>query len=119
MADLVNGAKSPVREPSHKPKIDVKKMTAKGGKRHSKLLPEGQISGVTKAAIRRLARRGGVKRISQLTYDEVRETLQERLQKVVHDAWLLAENAKRKTVTAEDVSYSLKKNSMHTYIADR
>ena len=42
-----------------------------GAKRHRKVLRDN-IQGITKPAIRRLARRGGVKRISGLIYEEVR-----------------------------------------------
>ena len=42
-----------------------------GAKRHRKVLRDN-IQGITKPAIRRLARRGGVKRISGLVYEEVR-----------------------------------------------
>lgn len=35
----------------------------------------GRLSGITKPAIRRLARRGGVKRISGLIYEETRGVL--------------------------------------------
>ena len=41
-----------------------------GAKRHRKVLRDN-IQGITKPAIRRLARRGGVKRISGLIYEEV------------------------------------------------
>lgn len=40
------------------------------------------IQGVTKPAIRRLARRGGVKRISASIYDEARLTLRKHLEQV-------------------------------------
>ena len=39
-----------------------------GAKRHRKILRDN-IQGITKPAIRRLARRGGVKRISGLIYE--------------------------------------------------
>uniref|UniRef100_A0A453LKQ6 Histone H4 n=1 Tax=Aegilops tauschii subsp. strangulata TaxID=200361 RepID=A0A453LKQ6_AEGTS len=42
-----------------------------GAKRHRKVLRDN-IQGITKPAIRRLARRGGVKRISGLIYEETR-----------------------------------------------
>merc|ERR1712107_899393 len=45
-----------------------------GAKRHRKVLRDN-IQGITKPAIRRLARRGGVKRISGLIYEEVRAVL--------------------------------------------
>ena len=40
-----------------------------GAKRHRKVLRDN-IQGITKPAIRRLARRGGVKRISAFIYEE-------------------------------------------------
>uniref|UniRef100_A0A0D3F8Z9 Histone H4 n=1 Tax=Oryza barthii TaxID=65489 RepID=A0A0D3F8Z9_9ORYZ len=45
-----------------------------GAKRHRKVLRDN-IQGITKPAIRRLARRGGVKRISGLIYEETRGAL--------------------------------------------
>ena len=42
-----------------------------GAKRHRKVLRDN-IQGITKPAIRRSARRGGVKRISGLIYEETR-----------------------------------------------
>ena len=45
-----------------------------GAKRHRKVLRDN-IQGITKPAIRRLARRGGVKRISGLIYEETRGEL--------------------------------------------
>ncbi|KAL1238584.1 Histone [Trichinella spiralis] len=45
-----------------------------GAKRHRKVLRDN-IQGITKPAIRRLARRGGVKRISGLIYEETRAVL--------------------------------------------
>ena len=45
-----------------------------GAKRHRKVLRDN-IQGITKPAIRRLARRGGVKRISGLIYEETRALL--------------------------------------------
>ncbi|CAG8466276.1 7485_t:CDS:2 [Scutellospora calospora] len=54
-------------------------------------------------AIRRLARRGGVKRISGLIYEETR------------DAVTYTEHAKRKTVTSLDVVYALKRQGRTLY----
>ena len=45
-----------------------------GAKRHRKVLRDN-IQGITKPAIRRLVRRGGVKRISGLIYEETRGVL--------------------------------------------
>merc|ERR1712037_1074699 len=67
------------------------------------------ILGITKPAIRRLARRGGVKRISSYIYEETRAVLRSFLENVVRDSVVYTEHAKRKTVTALDVVYALKR----------
>merc|ERR1712036_167763 len=76
--------------------------------RHRKVLRDN-IQGITKPAIRRLARRGGVKRISGLIYEETRGVLKVFLENVIRDAVTYTEHAKRKTVTAMDVVYALKR----------
>ncbi|TMS32822.1 hypothetical protein L596_000623 [Steinernema carpocapsae] len=53
-----------------------------GAKRHRKVLRDN-IQGITKPAIRRLARRGGVKRISGLIYEETRGVLKVFLEGVI------------------------------------
>jgi len=74
-------------------------------KRHGKVI----IEGITKPAIRRLARRGGVKRISSYIYDDTRMVLKSFLDSVVKDSVTYTEHARRKTVTAMDVVYALKR----------
>ena len=73
------------------------------------------IQGITKPAIRRLARRGGVKRISNLIYDETRIILKMFLESVIRDAVTYTEHARRKTVTAMDIVYSLKRQGRTLY----
>lgn len=73
------------------------------------------IQGITKPAFRRLARRGGVKRISGLIYEETRGVLKVFLENVIRDAVTYTEHAKRKTVTAMDVVYSLKRQGRILY----
>ncbi|GAW00353.1 histone-fold-containing protein [Lentinula edodes] len=68
-----------------------------GAKRHRKILRDN-IQGITKPAIRRLARRGGVKRISGLIYEETRGVLKIFLENVIRDSVTYTEHAKRKTV---------------------
>ncbi|RYG46763.1 hypothetical protein EON67_09190 [archaeon] len=68
-----------------------------------------------KPAIRRLARRGGVKRISGLIYDETRGVLKVFLENVIRDAVTYTEHARRKTVTALDVVYALKRQGRTLY----
>lgn len=83
-------------------------------RRHPKVLREN-INGITKPAIRRLARRGGVKRISGLIYEETRAVLKEFLENVVRDAVTYTDHARRKTVTAFDVVYALKRQGRTLY----
>ena len=120
-----------------------------GAKRHRKVLRDN-IQGITKPAIRRLARRGGVKRISGLIYEETRGVLkvhlfafkvvfstftnsycrqfavrkkhsvlpcylQVFLENVIRDAVTYTEHARRKTVTAFDVVYALKRQGRTLY----
>lgn len=85
-----------------------------GAKRHRKILRDN-IQGITKPAIRRLARRGGVKRISGLIYDETRGVLKLFLESVIRDAVTYTEHAKRKTVTSLDVIYALKRQGRTLY----
>jgi histone H4 len=107
-----------------------------GAKRHRKVLRDN-IQGITKPAIRRLARRGlfvfvcyfemitqlkislftigGVKRISNLIYEETRGVLKVFLENVIRDAVTYTEHARRKTVTSMDVVYALKRQGRTLY----
>ncbi|XP_045072582.1 histone H4-like [Coregonus clupeaformis] len=84
-----------------------------GAKRHCKVLRDN-IQGITKPAIRRLAARR-VKRISGLIYEETRGVLKVILENVIRDAVTYTEHAKRKTVTAMDVVYALKRQGRTLY----
>ncbi|XP_065583966.1 uncharacterized protein LOC136043008, partial [Artemia franciscana] len=77
-----------------------------GAKRHRKVLRD-TIHGITKPAIRRLACRSGVKRISGLIYEETRGVLKLFFEYVIRDAVTYTEHGKRKTLTAMDVVYAL------------
>lgn len=86
----------------------------KGGKRHRKVLRDN-IKGITKPAIRRLARRGGVKRISGLIYEETRGVLRAFLERLIGDTVVYTEHARRMTVTPMDVVYALKHQGKTIY----
>ena len=92
-----------------------------GGKSGAKRMDFGRktlresILGITKPAIRRLARRGGVKRISSYIYEETRAVLRSFLENVVRDSVVYTEHAKRKTVTALDAVYALKRQGRTLY----
>jgi histone H4 len=85
------------------------------GKRTSRKTLKETILGITKPAIRRLARRGGVKRISSLVYIETRQVLKGFLENVIRDSVTYTEHAKRKTVTALDVVYALQRQGKTLY----
>ena len=91
------------------------KVLGLGGKRHSRPVLRDNIQGISKPAIRRLARRGGVKRISSQIYDETRNVLKQFVENVVRDAVTYMEHARRKTVTALDVVYAMKRQGRTLY----
>lgn len=64
-------------------------------------VPLDKIQGTTKPAIRRLARRGGVKH-NGLIYEETKVMLKVFQENVIRDAVTYTENSKRKTVVAMD-----------------
>lgn len=76
--------------------------------RHRKIFRDN-ILGVTRPAIRRLARRGGVIRISAGIYDEVRACILKFLEKILKDVAAILEYNGRKTVLVTDVVFVLNK----------
>ena len=94
----------------------VGKGLGKGGaKKTARKVLRDNIKGITKPAIRRLARRGGVKRLSGLMYEETRGVLKTFLENVVKDSATYTEHARRKTVTALDVVHALKRQGKTLY----
>merc|ERR1712154_118898 len=87
----------------------------KGGAKRYRKANRSNLQGITKPAIRRLARRGGVKRISGLMYEETRSVMKSFLENVIRDAVTYTEFAKRKTVTSMDVVYALKRQGRTIY----
>lgn len=87
----------------------------KGGAVRHRRLYRDNLKGISKASIRRLARRGGVKRISGVVYEEARHILHTFLSSVLQDAATFAEHQKRKTCTALDIIYALKRQGRTLY----
>ncbi|KZP09597.1 histone-fold-containing protein [Athelia psychrophila] len=118
------------REPLNKthPVYWGKQMTSKSGK-GGKALGKGgakpsrrryrilrdSVQHLPKPAIRRLARRGGVKRISGLMYAETGGALKIFLENVIRDSVTYTEHAKRKTLTSLDVVRALKRSGRTLY----
>lgn len=73
------------------------------------------LRGISNGSIRRLARRGGVKRMSCMMYEETRGVLKVFLENIIKDATTYTAYANRKTVTASDIIMSLKKNGRTLY----
>ncbi|KAI3332114.1 histone-fold-containing protein [Xylariaceae sp. AK1471] len=93
----------------------AKGLGGKGGiKRHRKILRDN-ILGITKPAIRRLARRGGVKRISGGIYEEARLVMRKRLEEIIKDCVTYTEYRQAKTVTVNDVLHSLRRQGRPIY----
>lgn len=96
----------------------VAHVTGRGkGKRH---LPQRQvlrdnIQGICNPAMKRLARRGGVKSIKFEIYEETRSALKRFLEDVIKDAVIYSEHANRMTVSAMDVVYALKRQGKTLY----
>jgi histone H4 len=68
-------------------------------KRHAR----AQIEGITKSDIRRLARKGGVKRISSFVYDDARQILKNFLEEMLKRSITFCEYSRRRTVSGLDV----------------
>lgn len=84
-------------------------------KRHAK---KGLLSSenIAKPAIRRLARRGGVKRIGTGVYEEMRRNIRAFVKSTLADATKFTEHARRKTVTVQDMIEALKHQGAQMYV---
>ena len=94
---------------------------SKGGRGRPKR-KEGKKTGATdlmyhcsKPGIRRLARRGGVKRMSSDLYAEMHKIMHAFLARLVSASVHFTECAKRKTVLPGDVAYALKRMGRPLY----
>ncbi|XP_057977631.1 histone H4-like isoform X1 [Malania oleifera] len=81
----------------------------KGRAKHHRKVLRDNIQGITKPAIRHLSRRGGVKRISGLIYEETRGVLKIFLGNMIRDAVTYTEHTRRKMVMAINVVYTLRR----------
>ncbi|KAL5600964.1 uncharacterized protein BROUX77_005213 [Berkeleyomyces rouxiae] len=96
-------------------KTVVNGFSAPGTERRHRKVIRDSIQGVTKPDIRRLARRGGVKRISANIYPTVRIALKIRLQTILREAIIRCEYAGRNTVSVHDVLYALQRQGTPIY----
>ena len=82
--------------------------------RHRIMLRDN-LQGITNPAIRRIAHRSGVKRISGHVYEDARAALKTFLEGLIRDTTSYTEYARRKTVTSMDVIYALKSQNLSLY----
>merc|ERR1711894_8245 len=95
--------------------------SAKGGKsfpvakrhKHVKAGSGDILKGLTKPTLKKLARRGGVKRISANSHDEMHFMVKEFLTTVISNTCTYSDHGKRKTITLQDVKYGLKNQGIH------
>lgn len=87
-----------------------------GAKRHRQVIKKR--APVSKSAIQRLARRGGVKRLYRECYSESRDVLKEFLTPIIKDAVTLTEYRKKKTVFLSAVLEALDRNNRKLLFAD-
>ncbi|KAH8832368.1 hypothetical protein DL96DRAFT_1459171, partial [Flagelloscypha sp. PMI_526] len=88
----------------------------KGGcRRHRKILRSQEPPCVTNPVWRRLARKGGVKRMSGMIYGEARNVLKMYLEQLIKETVIYTEHAGRSTVTVMDVVYALKRSGRTLY----
>ena len=84
-------------------------------RKRKQLKSKPAIEGITKGDIRRLARKGGVKRITVDIYDETRHSIKRFLQHMVRTALIYTKAAKRKTCRPMDVVMAMKKEGKSFY----
>lgn len=115
-AQLPAHSARPRRRPATTLPPTLPTQTGKGGKgKRRRPRPQDTMKGITKNGIRRLARRGGVKRISGAVYDDVRDVLKSFLKRILFTTTTYTEHAKRKTVTSMDVVHALKRDGRPLY----
>lgn len=73
------------------------------------------IEGIRPNDIKRLARRAGVKRMNSLVFPEARAVLKDFLEATIRDAVAYTEHARRKTISAMDIVYALKRQGRVLY----
>lgn len=89
--------------------------SGRAGQLRRRTQPAKPSGGVSKQAIRRLARRAGVKRMSEGIYTEAPLALRAWLSAIVKDAVVYADHARRFTLTVNDIILALKRNGSTLY----
>ncbi|KAL3667577.1 trifunctional histidinol dehydrogenase [Phytophthora oleae] len=86
-----------------------------GGTKHHRISRTDNTQGISRGSIRRLARCGGVKRMSALVYEGAPAVLKVFVANLVRDAIVYTQHTNRKTVTTMNVFYALKRQGRTLY----
>eukprot|EP00948_MAST-09A_sp_MAST-9A-sp1_P003598 g3598.t1 len=76
---------------------------------------ERAIDNLSVGDFKRLARRGGIRRVQNETWEEIRGSLDTFLRQTIRDTMTITEHARRLTVIPNDVVYALKRRGMTLY----
>jgi histone H4 len=87
-------------------KAKSSKSLGKGAKSQRTVL-RNNIQGISRPALQRVMRRGGIKRISGLMYEELRDVMKMYMEEIIKDMVIFVEHDRRKTVQTEDLEASL------------
>ena len=85
-------------------------------KKSAKKFLYNSIQGITKPAMRRLAHVGGVKTMSGIIYEDIRDILKIFLEKQVYNSMVYTEFCRRKTVSVKDVEHALSRHGNQTLV---
>ena len=85
-------------------------------KKSAKKFLYNSIQGITKSAMRRLAHVGGVKTMSGIIYEDIRDILKIFLEKQVYNSMVYTEFCRRKTVSVKDVEHALSRHGNQTLV---
>jgi len=75
----------------------------------------GRLGRITRGDLRRIARRGGVKRVAVSSYAELRIALDDFLQPLLLHAIAFSEHAGQRTLTAASVVHALRLDGSRLY----
>lgn len=112
LTPLVQGTRLQSSQSSQSNQLSTSRSTY--SKKHKKRLRDN-IQDITKFDFRRMARRGGVKRMSDLIYGESRGVLKVFLEHIIRDSITMAIHSRRNTVMLKDVLYTLKNQKRTLY----
>ena len=84
----------------------------RNGQRLKRHKSRGEQPALCRPALRRLARRAGVKRINEGIYEEIPTAMRAWMGGIIRDAATFTEHARRMTVTVNDILYALKRNGV-------